>query len=115
MNLSLARERSGQAECAAALLEAILSLLEQPGVHPRTYGFLDVEVYSRLGRLAEALAALRERVDAGVRQQWLFQIELSPHSVQLREHPEFAVIRDEVRADLARQLAAVRERQEHRP
>jgi TolB-like protein/Tfp pilus assembly protein PilF len=113
MNLSLARERGGQAECAAALLEGILSLLEQPGLHPRTFGFLDVEVYSRLGRIPEALAALRERVDAGVRQQWLFQIELSPHSVRLREHPDFAAIRDEVRADLARQLAVVSERQEY--
>jgi TolB-like protein/Tfp pilus assembly protein PilF len=113
MNLSLARERNGQAECAAALLEEILSLLEQPGVHPRTFGFLDVEVYCRLGRLPEALAALRARVAAGVRLQWLSQIELSPHSTQLREHPDFAAIRDEVRADLARQLAVVRARQEH--
>jgi TolB-like protein/Tfp pilus assembly protein PilF len=110
MNLSLAYERTGRAECSAALLDAILELtIGQEGLNPRAYGFLEAEIYARQGRLEKALATLRASVAAGMRVQWVGQVELSPHMVQLREHPDFPAIRDAVRADLARQLAAVRE------
>lgn len=110
INLSLAYERTGRTDCSAVLLDAILEILsEQAGLSPHAFGFLDVEVYARQGKMDKALATLRASVDAGMRTQWMGQIELSAHSAQLREHPGFIPIRDEVRADLARQLAIVRQ------
>jgi len=114
MNLSLAYERVGELECAGNLLAGILKLLEdQPGLGARAFGFLNVEVYARLGKFELALATLRSSVDAGMRAQWMTQVEQSPHTVELREHPEFHAIQDEVRGDLARQLAMVREMEVH--
>lgn len=110
MNLSLAYERIGERQCAETLLARILQLLEsQTGLGAKAFGFLDVEVYARLGRIEQALSVLRASVDAGMRMQWKTQVEDSPHMARLREQPEFLAIREEVRADLAAQLAIVRE------
>ena len=109
MNLSLAYERIGEFQCAEALLAAILEILEgQTGLGAKSFGFLDVEVYARLGRIEQALAELRGSIDAGMRAQWVLQVEDSPHIARLREEPEFLAIREEVRADLAGQLVIVR-------
>ena len=110
MNLSLAYERVGEMQCAETLLERILELLEgQTGLGAKAYGFLDVEVYARLGKIERGLAALRDSIDAGMRAQWMIQIEDSPHTARLREKAEFLAMREEVQADLARQLTIVRE------
>jgi TolB-like protein/Flp pilus assembly protein TadD len=109
MNLSLAYERAGQGDCSRTLLDSILALIEAPGQNPRAFGFLDAEVHARRGDTQRALTLLRASVDAGMRLQWLNQVELSPHMQRLRETPGFRAIRDVVHADLAAQLAAVRE------
>ena len=109
MNLSLAYERTGQGDCSRTLLEAILELIEAPGTNPRTFGFLDAEVYARRGEMQRALEVLRASVDSGMRVQWMGQVELSQHMEGLRAAPGFGDIRDVVRADLARQLALARE------
>ena len=110
MNLSLAYERTGQHACSEVLLAEILELVAgQPGLSARAFGFLDVEIYARQGKVEQALATLRASVDSGMRSQWMMQVEQSPHIDGLRELPEFRVIQNEVLADLARQLAVVRE------
>lgn len=110
MNLSLAYERVGETQCAETLLAGILELLEgQTGLAANALGFLDVEVYARQGRIERALAVLRAKVDAGMRVQWMIQVEDSPHADALREEEEFLEIREEVHADFAKQLAIVRE------
>jgi TolB-like protein/Flp pilus assembly protein TadD len=109
MNLSLAYERTGQGDCSRALLDAIAALIEAPEQNSRAFGFLEVEVYARRGEIQRALTVLRASVDAGMRLQWLDQVERSPHTVRLREAPGFRAIRDVVRADLSTQLTAVRE------
>ena len=110
MNLSLAYERMGQVECARIILAGILALLEaQTGLGAKAFGFLDVEVYARLGDTDRALAALRASIDGGMRAQWMMQIEHSPHAEDLHEVAEFRTIRDAVHAYLAQQLAMVRE------
>ncbi len=109
MNLSLAYERIGEVQCAETLLTVILDILEgQADLRARGFGFLNVEVYARLGDIERALALLRASVDSGMRMQWRFQVEDSPHMARLRDEPEFLAIREEVHADLARQLAIVR-------
>lgn len=110
MNLSIAYERTGQRQCAEALLAAILELVaSQAGLSPRAFGFLDAEIYARQGDVEKALAALRGSVDSGMRAQWMFQVEKSPHMANLRGLARFRSIQEEVQADLARQLAIVRD------
>jgi TolB-like protein/Tfp pilus assembly protein PilF len=110
MNLSLAYERTGQRECAASLLNGISGILEvQPGSTARAFGFLEAEVYTRKGEIERALVALRASVDAGMRSQWMVQVEQSPHAARLRDAPEYLAIQAKVRADLERQLAIARE------
>ncbi len=55
------------------------------------------------------MTELRASVDSGMHVQWLDQVERRPHMERLREVPEFSEIRDVAWADLARQLALVRE------
>jgi hypothetical protein len=62
-----------------------------------------------LGETERALKVLRDSVDAGMRVQWMDQVERSPHMKRLREAPGFHAIQDDVLADLGRQLALVRE------
>lgn len=109
MNLSLAYERTGRVDCSRALLDAILALMEERGINPHALGFLDAEIYTRQGKIEQALATLRASVESGMRAQWMTQVEHSAHMKELRGHPEYSAIRDIVHEDLARQLAAVRE------
>ena len=110
MNLSLAYERTGQRQCAETLLASILDIVAgQSGLSPRAFGFLDAEIYARQGNAEKALAALRDSVDSGMRMQWMFQVEKSPHMANLHELAGFRAIQEEVQADLARQLAIVRD------
>jgi TolB-like protein/Flp pilus assembly protein TadD/uncharacterized membrane protein YhdT len=109
MNLSLAYERTGRIDCSRALLDAILAFIEERGINPRAFGFLDAEIYARQGKIQQALATLRASVESGMRAQWMTQVENSAHMKKLRSHPEYSAIRDIVYEDLAQQLAAVRE------
>jgi TolB-like protein/Tfp pilus assembly protein PilF len=110
MNLSLAYEQAGQQECAETLLVAILEFItELPGLGPRAFGFLEAEVYARLGQFDRALDVLRASVNEGMRAQWTTQVANSPHMRALRETTEYKAIRDEVDADFSRQLSIVRE------
>lgn len=110
MNLSLAYEMTGRAGCSSVLLAAILELMtNQPGLGPRAFGFLEVEVYARMGQIDKALNVLRASVEAGMREQWVSQIEISPHVANLRETPEYRAIREVIQADFTRQRARVLE------
>ena len=110
MNLSLAYERVGRRECADALLAAILGILkDQPGLGARAYGFIEAEIYARQGRIDQALEVLRAGVDGGMRSPWMMQVEYSPHTEALREVPDFHAIQKAMRAELANELAIVRE------
>ena len=109
VNLSLAYERTGQGDCSRMLLDAILALMEERGISPRAFGFLEAEIHARQGDIPRALATLRSSVESGLRAQWMSQVEQSPHMEALRDQPGFYAIRDIVHEDLARQLAAVRD------
>ena len=109
INLSLALEKTGDTECAAQLLTKSLELMRKmPRLGARGYGIADVEVYARQGRIRLALDTLRQAIDQGYRRFWWSQGERSPHMVSLLEEPEFKSMMNEIRADMAIQLARVR-------
>ena len=110
MNLSLAFEMTGWRECSDSLLAAILEIItSQSALGARAFGFLEAEVYARLGQIDKAQAVLRASVEAGMLSLWVIQVEDSPHMAKLRETAEFRAIQEKVRADLEQQRASVRD------
>jgi hypothetical protein len=97
-----------------AKARALLSLVESELPHwPRTalwrYGIADVELHALRGEKEEALAALQEHANMGMRQLWRWQLLYNPNLESIRDTPEFAAIIAEIEADMAAQLARVRE------
>jgi tetratricopeptide (TPR) repeat protein len=97
---------SGDAAAANSLLEKSLSVISQ--TTNRYYPPARTTAYLLQGDTHRALAALREAVDGGWRRGW-WQLEREPIYEPLWELPEFQSLMAEVRADMAEQLARVRE------
>ena len=109
INLSLAFEKTGDPECSAALLDAVLEQLAQMQRHGLGgYGFADAEIYARQGRRGKALKAIRAAIDDGIRRVWWLQAETSVHMASLRDDAQFQEMMSEIRVDMANQLATVR-------
>jgi tetratricopeptide (TPR) repeat protein len=98
--------RSGDAVTANSLLEKSLSVISQ--TTDRYYPPARATAYLLQGDTHRALAALREAVEEGWRHGW-WLLEREPIYEPLWELPEFQSLMAEVRADMAAQLARVRE------
>jgi tetratricopeptide (TPR) repeat protein len=110
LDLASAYLRAGQ----EAEAESLLSLVESELPHwPRTWvwghGIADVELHALRGEKEKALAALREHAETGTRDMWRWQLLYNPNLESIRDTPEFAAIVAEIEADMAAQLARVRE------
>jgi tetratricopeptide (TPR) repeat protein len=110
LDLAYVYRKAGEAEKARALL----SLVESELPHwPRTalwrYGVADVQLHALRGENENALAALREHVETGMRDLWRWQLLHNPSLDSIRDTPEFAAVVTEIEADMAAQLERVRE------
>ena len=70
-----------------------------------------VYTYTLLGDVPNALLALRASIDEGNRTGWWIDLLHSPIIASLRNEPQFQEMVEEIRADMATQLANVREMQ----
>jgi tetratricopeptide (TPR) repeat protein len=98
--------RSGDAVTANSLLEKSLSVISQ--TTDPYYPPARTTAYLLQGDTHRALAALREAVEGGWRYGW-WLLEREPIYQPLWELPEFQSLMAEVKADMAAQLARVRE------
>jgi adenylate cyclase len=98
-----------KAESLLSLVETELPHWPQIGVWGRGYGYADVELHALRGDKERALAALREDAAKGIRYLWRFHLLHNPNLESIRDTPEFAAIVAEIEADMAAQLARVRE------
>jgi hypothetical protein len=73
------------------------------------YGFADVDLHALRGEKEKALAALRDGVASGTRYLWRLRLLYNPNLESIRDTPEFQAIIAEIEADMAEQLARVRE------
>jgi TolB-like protein/DNA-binding winged helix-turn-helix (wHTH) protein/Tfp pilus assembly protein PilF len=73
------------------------------------YGIADVQIYALQGEKQKALAALRQAIDEGWRSFWWYSLRLDPTLETLHDEPEFQAMVAEIEADMAAQLARVRE------
>jgi len=112
LDLASAYLHSGEKAKAESLLYQVefeLPHWPKRGVGVWGYGIADVELHALRGEKEKALAALREHAAAGTRYMWRWQILYNPNLEPIRDTPEFAAIVAEIEADMAEQLAHVRE------
>ncbi len=69
----------------------------------------DVEIYALQGEKQKALSALREAIDEGWRGNWWYLLKHDPNLASLHDEPEYQAMVAEIEADMAEQLARVRE------
>ena len=97
-----------------AKAESLFSLVESELPHwPRStvWGadIANVELHALRGEKEKALAALQKHAKTGLRDRWRWQVLYNPNLESIRDTPEFAAIVAEIEADMAEQLARVRE------
>jgi TolB-like protein/Tfp pilus assembly protein PilF len=104
--------QAGEEEKAESLLSAAESEIphwQQTEAFGSGYGFANVDLHALRGEKEKALAALREGAANGTRYMWRLQLLYNPNLDSIRDTPEFAAIVAEIEADMAEQLARVRE------
>ena len=104
--------RTGEQERADLLLELAFERTQTlPRLGRYGYGIADVKFYALQGDKKRALSALRQAIDEGWRRLWWYSLRLDPGLESLHDEPEYQAMVAEIEADMAAQLARVRELQ----
>ncbi len=103
--------KTGEQDQADRLLDASYRHLD---THPRMgnqcgYGIADVKIYALQGEKQKALSTLRKAIDEGWRLRWWYYLRLDPGLESLHDEPKYQAMVAEIEADMAAQLARVRE------
>jgi tetratricopeptide (TPR) repeat protein len=110
INLALVLSKTGEQEQADLLLDRSLQYIETaPRLGSYGYGIADVEIYALQGDKQKALSTLRQAIDEGWRGFWWYLLKHDPSLESLHDEPEFQAMVAEIEADMAAQLARVRE------
>ncbi len=110
IDLALVLSKTGEQERADLLLDPSLQYIQTlPRLGEYGYGFADVRIYALRGDKQKALSALRQAIDEGWRDSWRYFLKHDPILESLHDEPEFQAMVAEIEADMAVQLARVRE------
>jgi tetratricopeptide (TPR) repeat protein len=110
IGLALVLSKTGEQEHADLLLNRSLGHIQtRPRLGGSGYGIADVQIYALQGEKQKALSALRQAIDEGWRSLWRYSLKLDPNLESLHDEPEFQTMVAEIEADMAEQLARVRE------
>jgi tetratricopeptide (TPR) repeat protein len=110
INLALVLSKTGEQEHADLLLNRSLEHIQaMPRLGNLGYGIADVYIYALRGEKQKALLALRQAIDEGWRSFWWYLLKQDPSLESLHDEPEFQAMIAEIEADMAAQLARVRE------
>ena len=110
IDVTLILRATGEHDRADLLLERSLAFLERTEWRGDGRFLISiVQAHALQGQTAKALAALRDAIDSGWRTQWWHFLERDMNLDSIRDEPEFQAMVSEIRADMAEQLARVRE------
>jgi tetratricopeptide (TPR) repeat protein len=102
--------RAGENEKADSLLSLVESELPHwPADMAWGHGFADVELHALRGEKERALVALRGHTARRTTQWWRWYLLHDPNLESLHDEPEYQAMVAEIEADMAEQLARVRE------
>jgi tetratricopeptide (TPR) repeat protein len=110
IDLALVLSKTGEQDRADLLLSSSLQYIQTlPRRGEAGYGFADVQIYALQGDKQKGLSALRQAIDEGWRFGWRYSLKLDPNLESLHDEPEYQAMVAEIEADMAAQLARVRE------
>jgi tetratricopeptide (TPR) repeat protein len=109
INLALVLFKTGEQERADLLLNRSFQHVQTLPRLGMRYGIAAVQIYTLRGDKQRAVSALRQAIDEGWRDLWWYFLKLKPDLGLLHDEPEFQAMVAEIEADMAAQLARVRE------
>jgi tetratricopeptide (TPR) repeat protein len=110
IDVALVLSKTGEREQANLLLTRSLRHIQTlPRLGEGGYAIADAQIYALQGEKQKALSALRQAIDEGWRYLWRYSLKLDPSLESLHGEPEFQAMVAEIEADMAAQLARVRE------
>jgi adenylate cyclase len=110
IDLALVLTKTGEQERADLLLDRSLEEIQTISrLGASGYWIADVLIHALKGDKEKALSTLREAIDEGWRSLWWYFLKRSPNLESLHDEPEFQAMVAEIEADMAAQLARVRE------
>jgi tetratricopeptide (TPR) repeat protein len=110
ISLASVLSRIGELERANLLLDRSFQFIQtRPRLGRPGYGIFDVKIYAVRGEKQKALSALRQAIDEGWRANWWYYLKYDPTLESLHDEPEYQAMIAEIEADMAAQLARVRE------
>ena len=110
INLALVLSKTGEQEQADLLLDRSFQQIQTISrLGFGGYWIADVKIHALKGDKRKALSALRRAIDEGWRSLWWNFLKQNPSLESLHDEPEYQAMIAEIEADMAVQLARVRE------
>jgi hypothetical protein len=110
IDLALVLSKTGEQERADLFLDRSLQHIQTiQRLGGGGHWIADVQIYALKGEKQKALAALRQAINEGWRATWWYYLKHDPNLESLHDEPEFQAMVAEIEADMAAQLARVRE------
>ncbi|MDX1482721.1 MAG: hypothetical protein R3315_13640, partial [Woeseiaceae bacterium] len=111
LDLGFVLKQTGEQEQAKRILEALLRDLESSTRLTPFWGYaiIDVHAHELLGDRDEALAKLEQAFDAGWRTFWRYELKTDLSLASMHDDPRFRSVVSRIEADMAAQLALLRE------
>jgi tetratricopeptide (TPR) repeat protein len=113
IGLALVFSRTGEQEHADLLLNRSFQHIQTlPRLGRSGYGIADAQIYALQSDKQKALSALQRAIDEGWRgsyYSWWYRLKLDSILESLHDEPEYQAMVTEIEADMAAQLARVRE------